>query len=121
MANCVHSVGHCQCVQPMIRLSSLCLVSLMVIGCGSARLGMAPNAEVDATAELKAEIAAIHKEFTARDLTVGGGTDSISLGLAILGLAVQPVTVILGALAYQYILRPRRMERELIRRRCSGH
>lgn len=43
---------------------------------------------------------------------VGGGVDSVSLWLAILGLALAPVTAVAGALVYQHILRPRRIVKE---------
>lgn len=48
-----------------------------------------------------------------RDLNVGGGSDSIALWLAILGLGIaQPATALVGALAYQYVLRPMRIGKE---------
>lgn len=91
-------------------LLSLCL--LPVSACATFRSGTAPNAALDAIVELRAEIAAVHKEFTARDVTVGGGTDSIALWLAIISLFLLPVTALAGALVYQHILRPRRIVKE---------
>ena len=95
---------------------------LVVLGCATIRSGESPLAAVDATVGIRSSEAnetstsvggnmAVGGDSTGGSV-IGGGGDSVALWMAIICLAVQPITAVAGALLYQHKLRPRRIRKE---------
>lgn len=99
-----------------------CAGVFVLAGCAAFRSGEAPLASIEAVVGVKSTETNDISTSVGGDMNVGGdstggsviggGGDSVALWLAILALAAQPITAVVGALLYQYMLRPRRIRKE---------